>query len=301
MKQEIISALTIDVEDGINILMRDLFGTEMLPTNRVVSNMEVLLDLFEQHEVRSTLFLLGEVAEAYPSLVKRMASYGHELGVHGYRHDQMFKLNPESAKADIYRAKSLIEDLTGQEVRGFRAPAFSIFKETSWALDVITELGFIYDSSIVPAAGKRYGWPEIGKEIHRLKLPGGGQLIEAPISVFRILGNDIPACGGGYLRYFPFALTRMAYKHINKTRPVIVYLHPYELDTLRYPDFFYKAKSTLPLKKRLPISMYRLNKSTVLGKMDKLLKAYSFKPLIEIITELENSGKLTEQLLKTNS
>lgn len=281
------SALTIDVEDGVNILMRDLFGKEMAPTGRVLDNMEVLLDLFSKYEVRATMFILGEIAAAYPSLLKKIASRGHELGVHGYHHDQIFKLTPDKAREDIARAKALIEEVSGQEVHGFRAPAFSIYKETSWALDIIAELGFRYDSSIVPASANRYGWPGFKQEIHRMKLPGGGSLIEVPLSVSPFLGRSIPACGGGYLRYFPYAMTRRAFLKIQKERPVIVYMHPYELDTGKYPDFFYKAKASLDLKQRIPLSFYRLNKGTVKRKLENLIREFPFKSMNELLNDME--------------
>ncbi|MCK5691800.1 MAG: polysaccharide deacetylase family protein [Bacteroidales bacterium] len=289
--EERYSALSIDVEDGVNILMRDLFGEDMSPTDRVIGNVDVLLDLFGKYDVRATFFILGEIASAYPALVKKIASGGHELGVHGYNHDQIFKLTPEKAREDIHRAKALIEDVSGKAVHGFRAPAFSISKETSWALDILAELGFSYDSSIVPASAKRYGWPGFRQEIHRMDLSGGRSLIEVPLSVSSLLGRSIPACGGGYLRHFPYALTRSSFLKIQKERPVIVYLHPYELDTGKYPDFFYKAKASLDLKQRIPLSFYRLNKGTVKGKLEKLIREFHFKPIIDIIEDYERDHR----------
>lgn len=292
MGKGIYSALSIDVEDGLNILMRDLFNINISPTTRVINNVNILLDLFSENKVRGTFFILGEIASAYPFLVRTISSHGHELGVHGYYHDQFFKLTLNKAREDIYRAKSLIEEISGERIYGFRAPAFSIFENTRWGLDVISDLGFKYDSSIVPVRGDRYGWIGFMKEINRLVLPGGNTLIEVPISVINTLGRTIPACGGGYLRYFPYWFTRRAFMTIQKHRPVIVYLHPYELDTDRYPDFFYESKATLSLKKRLPLSFYRINKGTVKRKLSCLIKEFHFKPIIEIINDFEKHGKI---------
>jgi len=286
------SALSIDVEDGINIWMRDLFNIEMAPTRRVIANVNVLLGLFSENEVKATFFILGEIASAYPELIKRIFSYGHEIGVHGYHHDQLFKLTPEKAREDIYYAKTLIEDITGDRIYGFRAPGFSITNNTKWGLHVISELGFKYDSSIVPAKGDRYGWPEFSKEIHRLILPGGNTLLEVPLSVINILGKPIPVCGGGYLRYLPYNFTRKAFRIIEKDRPVIVYLHPYELDKDKYPDFFYKAKASANFKKRVSLAFYRINKGTVEGKLRNLIKEFQFKPIIEIINGLKKLEKI---------
>jgi len=286
------SALSIDVEDGINILMRDLFNVDKSPTTRVIDNVNILLDLFNEKDVRATFFILGEIATTYPSLVKSIASGGHEIGVHGYNHDQLFKLSPGQVKEDIYKAKEIIEDVTGKEVYGFRAPAFSIMESTSWALDIISELGFKYDSSIVPARANRYGWPGFSREINRLNLKGGGSLIEVPLSVIDVMGKTLPACGGGYLRYFPYSFTRKAFLTISKQRPVIVYLHPYELDTAKYPDYFYEAMASMRLVKRIPLSFYRLNKGTVKKKLGLLIDEFPFKPIIDIITGLEKSSEI---------
>lgn len=286
------SALSIDVEDGVNILMRDMFNIDMPPTARVIDNVKILLDLFNESRVKATFFILGEIASAYPSLVREIASNGHELGVHGYYHNQLFRLTPATFREELHKAKALIEEVIGNQVYGFRAPAFSVMEITKWSLAIISELDFKYDSSIVPAKGKRYGWPGINKEIHRLILPGGNTLIEVPLSVINFFGRTIPACGGGYLRYFPYYFTRRAFRVIQEHRPVIVYLHPYELDAGRYPEFFYESKATLSLRKRLRLNLYRLNKDTVERKLGCLVKEFQFKPIIEIINDFEKGSEI---------
>ena len=213
------SILSIDVEDGINILMRDCFGISMPPTERVIKNVQRLLDIFEISNARGTFFILGEIASEYPELVKLIAAKGHEIGVHGYNHDQVFKLNRETFKKDVHRARDIIEALTGLKVYGYRAPAFSIFKRTSWALEIIAELGFEYDSSIMPAKANRYGWDGFSKETVKMMLPSGRSLFEVPLSVIQVFGKNIPACGGGYLRYLPYSFTDRAMRKIGKERP----------------------------------------------------------------------------------
>ena len=277
------SALTIDVEDGINILMRDVFKVDMPPTSLVVDNVMVLLDLFEKKDVTGTFFILGEIAEYYPKLVRDIASKGHEIGVHGYYHDQIFRLTHEKARNEIGRAKALLEDITGEKVSGFRAPAFSVTEETSWILETLSEIGFLYDSSVMPVKAKRYGWPGFKKDIQTLKLKNGNTIIEVPLSVTGFFGKQIPACGGGYLRYFPYYFSYAAFKKIQGQRSPILYLHPYEIDVKKYPEYFYKAMSSLPLDKKIPLSFYRLNKGTVLRKLTRLIEEFSFVPLIKII------------------
>jgi len=288
------SALTIDVEDGINISMRDNFGIDMKPTSRVVDNVEIILEICASNNVKATFFILGEVAESFPGIIKRIGSEGHELGVHGYHHDQIFRLTSQKLKSELTRAKNLIESQTGQKISGFRAPAFSINEHTSWALRIIAECGFEYDSSIFPSVSPRYGWKGFSRNICRIRTNNSSSLIEVPLSVISYFGTNFPVCGGGYLRYFPYAFTRKAFATISSKRPVIVYLHPYELDTEKYPDYFYKARSEADLRHRLSLMFYRFQKSTVIDKLNFLTKKFRFRPLINIISNFEESGLIED-------
>jgi len=297
VKQKETSMMSIDVEDGLNILMNDFFNIKMPPTQRVIKNVNILLNLFEGNNVRGTFFILGEIAASYPDLVRSISKAGHEIGVHGLHHEQLFRLSRDKAKEDIFRAREMVEDISGTKVYGFRAPAFSISQKNSWALELIAELGFQYDSSIMPAKANRYGWPGFNKEIVRLEMPDGGSLIEVPLSVVKILGRTVPACGGGYLRHLPYFFTRNAINSIQKDRPAVIYLHPYELDKEKYPDFFYQARSYSELRKRLPLMLYRLNKKGVEKKLRNLVMEFNFKPIKDVIEESEKQGKLAVKYL----
>lgn len=292
MKNNYESALSFDIEDGINILMRDIFNIDMLPTRRVVENVEIILDLLDTKVAKGTFFILGEIAEHYPSLVQSISNKGHEIGVHGYHHDLIFNLTPKQAREDLKRAKELIEQLIGKMVSGFRAPAFSITEHTSWILDILVDTGFNYDSSIMPVNTRRAGWKGFNEEIQQLKLKSGNSIIEVPLSSTKLLWKKIPVGGGGYLRHYPYSYTRKAFSQIQKQRAPILYMHPYEIDTKRYPEYFYRAKSTLPLRKRIPLSFYRLNKKTVLRKLDMLLDEFNFKPINSIIESHRKQGKM---------
>jgi polysaccharide deacetylase family protein (PEP-CTERM system associated) len=292
MKNMQIASLTVDVEDGINISMRDNFQVEMEPTGRVEDNMEIILEICERNKVRATFFILGEIAEKFPELIKRVGAAGHEIGVHGYHHDQIFKLTPDKLKADLGRAKALMEDLSGQEIRGFRAPAFSINQKTSWALPLIADCGFSYDSSIFPSLSLRYGWKDFSKNICRIDLGDSSSLVEVPLSVIHMLGRDIPVGGGGYLRYFPYGFTRRALQRISRERSPVIYLHPYELDTKRYPDFYHEAIARSPFKKRMYLSLYRFKKDTVKSKLDRITSTFEFLPLKDIIDRLEENKQI---------
>lgn len=289
-----VSALTFDVEDGINIAMRDYFSIDMGPTERVLKNMSVILDILTRTETKATFFILGEVTEKFPGLIKTIDSLGHEIGIHGYRHDQVFRLKPSELADGLKNAKDLTENIIGHKVYGFRAPAFSINRKTSWALDVIAGCGFEYDSSIFPSNSSRYGWPGFSKDICRVRLPEEKSLIEVPLSVVTIGRRAFPACGGGYLRYYPYSLTRSAFRIIGRQRPVIVYMHPYELDNEKYPDYFHNALLQAGLKKRMKLSMYRFRKSTVSTKLEKLCNEFSFAPLHEILRNAQKDTVIKE-------
>ena len=279
------SAFTVDVEDGVSLAMVHDFGVESPQTGRVVTHTRTILKLLEEHDIRGTFFILGKVAEDFPGLVREIAEGGHELGVHGYHHYQFFRMSREMAFEEISSAKKLIEDVSGQEAPGHRAPAFSITPETEWGLDVIAEAGFTYDSSIMPIKGRRYGWPGFTKEIGRITTPSGAELIEAPLSVTSILGREVPAGGGGYLRLFPYSFTRRAFARITKTRPMILYMHPYELDTERYPDYYFEQLAKAGFLKRNKMKSMWWNRKTVYPKLESLLGAFEFSTLRELIEE----------------
>src|SRR5690625_2741876 len=149
------STFTVDIEDGVSIAMRDAFSVESEQTTRVVGLTQKILGLLDNYNTKGTFFVLGQVAEKFPEIVREIAEEGHELGVHGYNHLQFFRMTQEQAFEELDRAKKLIEDISGCEVFGHRAPAFSITPETEWGLDVIAEVGFTYDSSIMPIDGIR--------------------------------------------------------------------------------------------------------------------------------------------------
>lgn len=286
------SAFTIDVECGVNIFMRDHFKMEMPPTERVITNTQAILRLLDKHKAKATFFVLGDVAKHFPSLVKDIDAGGHEVGVHSYAHFQLFKLSEEEAYNDTKQAKDTIENIIGKKVIGYRAPAFSILPNNAWALTMLAEIGFTYDSSIMPAKTSRYGWPGFSKEIINLNLHDHKSIIEFPLSIYSVAGKEIPACGGGYLKWFPYWFTAKAFKTINKTQPANLYMHPYEIDTARYPEYYYTGIKKLGVMQRAKMSLLQVNKSTVFGKLDKLLSNFSFDTMGSIIKEYETKGAI---------
>lgn len=283
------SAFTVDVECGLSLAMRESYGVDMKPTDRVVSNTDRILELLSLKGIKGTFFILGSVAEHYPELVKRIAADGHEPGVHGYYHYEFSLMTESEAFTELDRAKKLIEDLTGCQVRGHRAPAFSINEKTKWGLDVIRQVGFEYDSSVMPIKSARYGWPGFGDQIRRIDTPDGHTLIEAPLTTSKLLYMDIPASGGRYFQILPYSYLKRKMKAIERSRPFIFYMHPYEIDTTPYPDFYQSELKKAGLRKKIRTKIRRLNRGKTFSKLERLTSDFSFVPLYQII-----AGQLPE-------
>ncbi len=224
--------LTIDVEDYFQV---SAFEKNISPDawprfeTRVNKNTENILAALDVYNVKATFFIVGWIAEKYPALVKEIGLRGHEIGCHSYKHQRIQTLTREEFKEDTKRSKAILEDITGKRVIGYRAPSYSITKKTIWALDILAELGFEYDSSIFPIFHDTYGIPDAPRFTYR---HDGLELTEYPISTALILGRKVPVAGGGYFRLFPYWFTRMALKSINnkEKQPFVFYLHPWEID-----------------------------------------------------------------------
>jgi polysaccharide deacetylase family protein (PEP-CTERM system associated) len=230
-----VNAFTVDVEDYFHVaalasaISRDSWATREY---RVEANTERLLGLLAERGVKGTFFVLGWVAERSPALVRRIAQAGHEIGCHGFSHRLIYQQSPQEFREETTRAKTHLEDLLGQPVLGYRAASFSVTEESLWALDVLIDLGFRYDSSIFPIRHDRYGLPGATPEPSILSAPSGRTLVEFPMSAARFLGVQVPVSGGGYFRILPYWVTRAGLKQINERlgRPFTFYLHPWEVD-----------------------------------------------------------------------
>lgn len=287
-------SFTVDVEDGISIAMRDAFEVEIKPRERVLRLTDRILEIYADYGVKGTFFVLGLIAEYYPDLVKRIGDEGHELGVHGYHHLLFTKMTPERAFRELDSAKKRIEDLSGVEVFGHRAPAFSINSNTSWAFDVLVKCGFTYDSSVMPCKGPHYGWPEFSRDITDVHTPEGNKIVEIPMSTVKFMGREIPACGGSYLRLAPYKLTKSFFNTIRKNHHPIVYIHPYELDTKRYPEFYFDELKKAPLKTNLSLRSNWLRRGTVAGKLGRLMRIDGSVTMLDIIREKEKAGNISD-------
>jgi polysaccharide deacetylase family protein (PEP-CTERM system associated) len=229
------NAMTVDVEDYFHVsalsevIRRDSWSAMEY---RAESSTDRLLELFDLHGVKCTFFVLGWVTEKSPQLVKRIQAAGHEVACHGLTHELVYKQKPEVFRDETRRSKAMLEDLIGEPVIGYRAASYSITRESMWALDILCDLGFTYDSSIFPIAHDRYGIPGASTRPGPIKTPLGRSIVEFPLSTKQVFGARIPVAGGGYFRLLPYWLTRWALGSINRTEgmPFIFYLHPWEID-----------------------------------------------------------------------
>lgn len=225
------NAMTVDVEDyfQVSAFEKNIARSEWdRIEHRVEQNTNRILDLFEIHEIKATFFVLGWVAERYPELVKRIVSQQHELASHGYAHQRATQQTPQEFREDIRKSKQILEDISGVEILGYRAPSYSISEKNLWAHDEVFEAGFSYSSSVYPVKHDLYGIPDAPR--FKYQLDNG--LFEIPISTRPIGKRNFPIGGGGFFRLYPYLLSRWNLQNLNKGegQSAIFYFHPWEID-----------------------------------------------------------------------
>ncbi|MCW8930342.1 MAG: DUF3473 domain-containing protein [Gammaproteobacteria bacterium] len=230
-KQNIKNAMTVDVEDYFQVsafeqcISRE--DWDKLP-HRVEENSNRILDLFETHGIKSTFFVLGWVAERYPDIVKRIVAQGHELASHGYGHQRATQQSRIEFKTDITKAKTILEDISGVQVTGYRAPSYSISKENLWTQDELFDAGYLYSSSVYPVKHDLYGIPDASRFSYRCE----SGLLEVPVTTVRIFNKNFPAGGGGFFRFYPYSISRWNIRQVNEKdcQTAVFYFHPWEID-----------------------------------------------------------------------
>ncbi len=264
------NAMSIDVEDYFQVsafaphIRRE--DWDSLPC-RVERNVDVILGLLDNADAHATFFTLGWIAERYPQVVRRIVDNGHELASHGYGHQRASDLTPEQFRADITRAKDLLEDLGGVGVRGYRAPSFSINRANWWAVEELERAGYVYSSSIYPVRHDHYGMPDAPRFPHR---PNGETgILELPPTTVPLMGRNWPAAGGGWFRLLPYEVSRWLLQRVN-TRdeaPCMFYFHPWELDAEQ------PRQSGLSAKTRF---RHYVNLQRMPGRLQQLLKDFEW-------------------------
>ncbi|MDX1754879.1 MAG: DUF3473 domain-containing protein [Marinobacter sp.] len=228
------NALTIDVEDYFQVAaLAEAVSRDDWPSMeyRVEANTAKLLDRLSEAGTRATFFTLGWVAERSPGLVRQIRQAGHEIASHGYSHQLIYKQSPQTFREETRKSKRILEDIIGEPVNGYRAASYSITQQSRWALDILCEEGFTWDSSIFPVHHDRYGMPGTPRWPHRLETETGLELAEFPLSTLKLPGYVLPIAGGGYFRLFPYWFTQWGLGQINRQgHPFVFYLHPWEVD-----------------------------------------------------------------------
>lgn len=271
---------SVDLEDWHALVRRRVTGTPLSPpTPNVLRQTDRLLRLLDRYGVKATFFTLGSLAAHRPRLVQRIAQAGHEIACHSYSHDIVYQLTPEAFREDTRRAKETLEDVTGAAVVGYRAPEFSLNEQSLWALDVLAELGFEYDSSIFPIRHRRYGIAGFDPAPKRYALPRGGGIVEVPLSTVALGGARLPVAGGGYFRYLPTTVIKRAARRLHaQGRPLVTYFHPYEFDTRRLDIFEHLKPSTWKMRARgLLFNMHQnVGRASLANKVAALLGTFPF-------------------------
>ncbi len=278
------TVFSIDVEEWFHILETDsvsktISDWDQYPS-RINESMNMLFDVLDRHNVKATLFFLGWVGEKYPHIVKEACKRGHEIASHGYYHDLVYELGYKKFREDIRRSKALLEDLCGQEVRGYRAPGFSLTPEASWAYPALIEEGFTYSSSIYPAKRAHGFFTDFGDEPREI-IYQGKSIIEFPMTVLEAPFTSLSCFGGGYFRLFPVSWYKAATEMLKKKdKNLIFYIHPRDID-------IEQPKLDLPMKRK--IKSY-INVGSALSKIDRILEGENYTCFEKVIEKTQISS-----------
>ncbi len=273
-----LNALTFDIEDYFQVeAFKNHIRYDEWPQypSRVAENTRKIVKILEERGVKATFFLLAWVAERCPDMVKEIAANGHEIATHGYAHQMVSKQTPQEFEADFAKSIEILEALAGTKILGYRAPTYSIVKESFWALDILAKHGMKYDSSIFPIKHDRYGVPESPRFPYQVYEKNGRKLIEFPLSTLRLGKWNFPIAGGGYMRLFPYSVMKFGLRRLNgQGQPGIIYLHPWELDPEqpRIPN--------IPATTRF---RHYVNLHATADKLRNLIRDFEFAPIRDVL------------------
>lgn len=281
-----LNAFTVDVEDYFQVeaLSKVIKPDEWNKFNcRVEKNTNIILELLEKNGQKGTFFILGWIAKRYPGLIQQISSQGHEIASHGMSHQLIYNQSKKVFRQETIDSKALLEDIVQKPVLGYRAATYSITNNSLWALDILVEAGFKYDSSIFPMRHDNYGIPDINPLPHNLTTPKGKNLVEFPISVLKSSFLTLPIAGGGYFRLFPYFFTRWALKSLNKKQqPFVFYIHPWEVD----PE-----QPVIKGISRFSKFRHYNNLSKTENRLSKLITDFQFTTMLDV---LEKTGLLNK-------
>lgn len=266
-------AFSVDVEDW----QQSVLDHDLPVSDRFAAATMRLAELLDRCGVRATFFVLGNAARKNGALVAELHRAGHEIQIHGYDHVELGRMTPRLLREDLIRARSAVEDLIGAEIYGYRAPRFSLDAGRMWALDVLAECGFRYDSSIFPMRVRSYGVSGWLRGPHRLRTQAGCEIVEVPPAVVDVMGRSVPMAGGGYFRLLPWPLIWAGIRRMERAGlPATVYCHPYEIDTQMF------AALSVPVSWRLRLHQ-GLGRRFMTRRLEKLLMRFRFGPIRDLI------------------
>jgi polysaccharide deacetylase family protein (PEP-CTERM system associated) len=263
--------ISVDVEDW----PQSSWDRNLPITERSAVNTRIVLQILRDAGVRATMFVLGKLAETFPEVVREIRAERHEVASHGYGHVEVFKQSREEFARDIHRSKDLLEWIVGEPVKGYRAPDFSITRESLWALEILAEAGFQYDSSIFPIRHARYGLPEWPAYPVRVELECK-EIIELPIATLCFGGRNWPAGGGGYGRLLPGAVSRYFARRVMASAPFVFYCHPYEFDDREFRE--------IPIKIPFHVRIHQgFGRRWSLSRFAAFLRRFGGQPIEDLI------------------
>ncbi len=272
-------AVSFDVEEFFQVAnLRAFVSREQWDDvpSRLDVGMERILDCLARRDAKATFFFLGWIAERHPEWVRRCVEAGHEVASHGYEHEFLQDIGPENLARDLERTEEALEAAGAPRPVGFRASTFTLTRATWWAVDVLTERGYRYDSSVHPVHHPTYGIPDFEPGISRIAGPSGRELVEFPVATWPLAGRNLPMGGGGYFRLLPGWLLRAGVAGLERRgRPAAIYLHPWEFD----PD---QPRYPAPALKRF---RHYLNLDRTLSRLDRLLERFRFGSLRQVLEE----------------
>jgi polysaccharide deacetylase family protein (PEP-CTERM system associated) len=280
--------LSIDWEDFGQLFGKYRHKVISEPVNGAIERQtDVILDLLDETGNKATFFILGMLARHRPQLVKKIASRGHEVGVHGQNHESMYSLSRASARKDLECAYKTITDIVGAKVYGYRAPFFSINKTNLYMLEILADMGFTYDSSIFPMKLPRYGIDDFNEEAALYKLANGKEIVELPLTVSTWLGRKWPVSGGGYIRLMPEFLVNRVFDGLHKKNmDGMLYIHPYEIDPepIDVSANYIKGTHFSKLNVRAQNLRWNIFRGSVYFKIKRLLARFKFTTCLERAT-----------------
>ncbi|MDB5308755.1 MAG: chitin deacetylase [Gemmataceae bacterium] len=276
---------SFDVEEHYRI--EAAVGLEVTPeaksayAGRMEKTTHQLLDQLAAVGTTATFYVVGEIARSHPTLVRAIHTAGHEVGSHSWDHQRVHRFTPETFRDDLLRSKDALEHVTGSPVYGFRAPTFSVVRETGWAVDVLAACGFEYDSSVFPVRHDRYGIPEAPRGPF-VAVGKVGEILELPPLTYRVAGLNLPVAGGGYFRLFPLCMMRAGLGQAARARPAVgmLYFHPWEFDP---------GQPHLPLPRLARWRTY-VGVGRTTTRLAALLSAYRFRRAIDVVRDIRRSG-----------